>query len=126
MTRRSTGLARRAIAIAACATLAVALPAARPAPLDQSHAGFCAEAQRRLVGTTLPIENIVETDFETFKRAKPAVRPLRTHQYLLSDEDGRAQQLSCTTKTAAPMARAPSAGRPPTAPTAPAATCTAT
>lgn len=99
MTRRP-GLARRALAIASCAVLAVAVSAARPATLDQSHADFCAEAQRRLVGTTLPIENIVETGFEPFKLSKPAVRPLRTHQYLTSSEDGRALQLSCKTKTA--------------------------
>jgi hypothetical protein len=110
MTRRRNGLARRTIAIASCAALTVALSPARPATLDQSHAGFCAEVQRRLVGTALPIENVVETGFDPFKLSKPAVRPLRTHQYLASGEDGRALQLSCKTKTADHLRSAHGAG----------------
>lgn len=90
--------APNALRIAVAAAL-VATPA-QPAGLDHTHADFCAEAQRRLVGTRLPIQNVVETGFEPFKRSKPAVQPLRTHQFLERDAAGRAAQLSCKTKTA--------------------------
>lgn len=77
---------------------------AQPAPatpgLDRSHPGFCAEAQRRLTGTTLPVTNMVETAFEPFKKSKPAVQPVRTHQFLEADAAGRPLQLSCKTKSA--------------------------
>jgi hypothetical protein len=108
---------RRRRALAACvagsvAAIFVALPsvasddAAQAATtLDRSHAGFCAEVQRRLVSAQspiphLPVTNVVETGFEAFKRSKPAVRPLRTHQYLAADAAGRPMELSCKTKTA--------------------------
>lgn len=92
--------------------------AASTLTLDRTHAGFCAEVQRRLVGTTLPMTNVVETDFEAFKTSKPSVQPLRTHQYLALDEAGRPMQLSCKTKSAdhlrsvhgAAAVRAPEAG----------------
>lgn len=77
---------------------------AQPAPaapgLDRSHPGFCAEAQRRLTGTTLSATNVVETAFEPFKKSKPAVQPLRTHQFLEADAAGRPLELSCKTKSA--------------------------
>lgn len=96
-------------ALAPLATLAAALAAALPAAghaadqaigLGSSHAQFCAEAQRRLTGTTLPIVNVVETDAEAFKISKPTVQPLRTHQHLAYDAAGRPLQLSCKTKSA--------------------------
>lgn len=86
------------LAATLAATLAAGSPAA--APLDRTHPGFCAEAQRRLVGTALPIANVVETDAEAFKKSKPSLQPLRTHQYLSMDAAGRESQLSCKTKSA--------------------------
>jgi len=68
--------------------------------LDHSHEQFCAEVQRRLVDTTLTIENVIEPDFEAFKLSKPGIEPLRTHQFLERDENGVIQSISCKTKTA--------------------------
>jgi hypothetical protein len=69
-------------------------------PLSNSHSEFCSEVQRRLVDTTLPIANILEKDYEAFKLSKPAVSPLRTHQYVLRNERLDILQISCKTKTA--------------------------
>ena len=89
---------------AALLALTAAVADAQTAPsapgLDRTHDGFCAEAQRRLVGTALPVTNIVETAFEPFKKSKPAVLPVRTHQFLMADAAGRPMQLSCKTKSA--------------------------
>lgn len=89
---------------AALLALTAAVADAQTAPsapgLDRTHDGFCAEAQRRLVGTALPVTNIVETAFEPFKKSKPAVLPVRTHQFLVADAAGRPMQLSCKTKSA--------------------------
>ena len=93
----SAALSAALLAAAAIAPLAAAAPAVA---LDRTQPQSCAEAQRRLVGTTLPVTNIVEAGFEAFKRSKPAVQPLRTHQYLEADAAGRPLQLSCKTKSA--------------------------
>ncbi|MEN9527993.1 MAG: hypothetical protein RLY56_1944, partial [Pseudomonadota bacterium] len=74
--------------------------AATPMPLSNSHSEFCSEVQRRLVDTTLPISNVLEKDYEAFKLSKPAVSPLRTHQYVLRNERLDILQISCKTKTA--------------------------
>lgn len=74
--------------------------AATPMPLSNSHSEFCSEVQRRLVDTTLPISNVLEKDYEAFKLSKPAVSPLRTHQFVLRNERLDILQISCKTKTA--------------------------
>ena len=92
-----------ALALALAAPLmppAAAAPPATSALLDRTHPGFCAEVQRRLVGTTLPVANVVETDAEAFKKSKPSLQPLRTHQHLAVDHAGRESRLSCKTKSA--------------------------
>lgn len=115
-THRPLRMRRIAVPVLAlAASLAVPLAASSPASptappaaaqpataalLDRTHPGFCAEVQRRLVGTALPLTNVVETDAESFKKSKPSVAPLRTHQYLATDGAGRPMQLSCKTKSA--------------------------
>lgn len=90
-----------AAALLALASAPSATQSAPAAPgLDRTHDGFCAEAQRRLTGTALPVANLVETAFEPFKKSKPAVQPVRTHQFLVADAAGRPLQLSCKTKSA--------------------------
>lgn len=74
--------------------------AASPQSLANSHSEFCSEVQRRLVDTTLPITNVLEKDYEAFKLSKPAVSPLRTHQYVVRNERLDILQISCKTKTA--------------------------
>ena len=86
--------------LALASSMAGAQAASSTTGLDRTHDGFCAEAQRRLVGTALPIANMVETAFEPFKRSKPAVQPVRTHQFVVADAAGRPMQLSCKTKSA--------------------------
>lgn len=68
--------------------------------LTRTHADFCAEVQRLLVPSALPIDNVIEPDFEAFKRSKPAADPLTTHQYLTPADSTRPAQLSCKTKSA--------------------------
>jgi hypothetical protein len=102
---RSAAPVTAAVPIAAAMlALAPSWAGAQGAPsapgLDRTHPGFCAEAQRRLTGTTLPVSNAVEAAFEPFKRSKPAVQPIRTHQFLEADPAGRPLQLSCKTKSA--------------------------
>ena len=74
--------------------------AAPQRPLSNSHSEFCSEVQRRLVDTALPITNVLEKDYETFKLSKPAVSPVRTHQYVARNERLDILQISCKTKTA--------------------------
>jgi hypothetical protein len=88
-----------ALAALSAALLATAAGAA-PVGLERTQPQSCAEAQRRLAGTALPVSNVVETAFEAFKKSKPSVEPLRTHQYLEADPAGRPLQLSCKTKSA--------------------------
>ena len=71
-----------------------------PKGLTQSHAQFCAEVQQILVPTALTITNVIEPDFEAFKRSKPQADPLTTHQYLSVNQPRGLTQISCKTKTA--------------------------
>ena len=73
---------------------------ANPRSLASSHADFCAEVQRRLVDTPLTIRNVIEPDYEAFKKSKAAVEPLRTHQFMMRDESDGLRQISCKTKSA--------------------------
>jgi len=84
-------------------------------PLSNSHSEFCSEVQRRLVDTTLPIANVLEKDYESFKLSKPAASPLRTHQYVEQNAKLDIVQISCKTKTADQLraTHGPSAARDP-------------
>lgn len=71
-----------------------------PRGLTQSHPQFCAEVQQILVPTALAITNVIEPDFEAFKRSKPQADPLTTHQYLSVNQRRGLTRISCKTKTA--------------------------
>ena len=100
MTRSRLDLAIAAALSSSCLMLSPQSMAASQHPLSNSHAEFCSEVQRRLVDTTLPITNVLEKDYEAFKLSKPAVAPLRTHQYVVRNERLDILQISCKTKTA--------------------------
>ena len=100
MTRSRLDLAIAAALFSSCLMLSSQSMAASQHPLSNSHAEFCSEVQRRLVDTTLPITNVLEKDYEAFKLSKPAVAPLRTHQYVVRNERLDILQISCKTKTA--------------------------
>lgn len=68
--------------------------------LAHTHQDFCAVVQRMLVPNELAISNVVEPDFEAFKRSKPKVEPLTTHQFLTPARADGSRQLSCKTKSA--------------------------
>ena len=102
MTRSRTPLTL-AVAVALLSTCVMLSPrsiAAPQRPLSNSHSEFCSEVQLRLVDTTLPITNVLEKDYETFKLSKPAASPVRTHQYTVRNERLDILQISCKTKTA--------------------------
>ena len=88
------------VAALLAAVLANSEATAATLALDRSHDQFCAEVQRRLVDTPLPIENVIEPDFEAFKQSKPGIEPLRTHQFVERDAAGAIRGISCKTKTA--------------------------
>lgn len=90
----------RALHAQALDTTARANLPANARSLASTHADFCAEVQRRLVDTSLPILNVTEPDYAAFKKSKAAAEPLRTHQFLLRDESGNLLQVSCKTKSA--------------------------
>lgn len=73
---------------------------AENASLATSHPQFCAEVQRRLVDTALPLRNTLQRSKDDFTASKAIVDPLTTQQFLLVSTDGKAQELSCKTKTA--------------------------
>jgi len=73
---------------------------AADAALDRSHAGFCAEVQRLLVPTALPVGNALQRSKDSFKTSKAAVSPLGTQQFVEVAADGRPRAVSCKTKTA--------------------------
>lgn len=100
MTRSRLELAIAAALFSSCWMLSPQSMAASQHPLSNSHAEFCSEVQRRLVDTALPITNVLEKDYEAFKLSKPAVAPLRTHQYVVRNERLGILQISCKTKTA--------------------------
>ncbi|HRX91122.1 MAG TPA: hypothetical protein P5528_16905 [Steroidobacteraceae bacterium] len=63
---------------------------------------FCADRQRALTGTRMPVTNIVHTDYDAFVLSKPGVRPLETQQYIRYSDTARTQpeMISCKFKTA--------------------------
>lgn len=95
----SPSIAWFAILIASSATMAHANERVNPG-LASSHTEFCAEVQRRLVDTRLPIDNAIEPNYEAFKQSKAAVSPVRTHQFLTRTNTGEIVQISCKTKSA--------------------------
>lgn len=86
-------------------------PGSAPSPTaaaEDSLARVCAYGQMATAGLgpwgpgrpPLPIDNVVHQGMESFVAAKPQVRPLRTHQFVSRDGDGRAVQIRCKGKSA--------------------------
>lgn len=63
---------------------------------------FCAEAQRRTTGVTLPVRNVVHPDYASFVESKPGITPLETQQFSEppSATGGVSPRVSCKMKTA--------------------------
>jgi len=92
------------IRLVAAAALSLALGllprTATAAGLATTHDDFCGEVQRRLVATRLPLSNVIEPDFESFKLSKPGIEPLRTHQFVTRNASGMPVGVSCKIKSA--------------------------
>jgi len=82
------------------ATSATLSPTSPAKSLASTHDDFCGEVQRRLVATSLPLRNVIEPDFESFKLSKPGIEPLRTHQFVVRNSSGMPIGVSCKTKSA--------------------------
>ncbi len=80
------------------------LSAAEPASpaFAATNPDFCVEAQRRSAGVSVPIRNVIHTDFAAFVDSKPGVDPLETQQYVeyADAERSRPLRISCKLKTA--------------------------
>jgi hypothetical protein len=74
-----------------------------PSPaFGSTNPDFCIEAQRRSAGVSIPVRNVIHTDFEAFVESKPGVDPLETQQYVEYADGDRSKPLriSCKLKTA--------------------------
>jgi hypothetical protein len=84
--------------------LAAAVPAGRTVAAETvvTDAQFCARAQRLVAGTSVPARNVVHGDYESFKKSKPGIRPLETHQFVLLESGAgrRPLRVSCKLKSA--------------------------
>jgi len=62
---------------------------------------FCAEAQRRITGVTLPVRNVVHPDYASFVESKPGIAPLETQQFTEppTTRGGVPARVSCKFKT---------------------------
>ena len=60
---------------------------------------FCTEIQTSIMGNTIPAQNIVHSDKETFVLSKASIDPLRNEQFTELGEDNRPRMVSCKMKT---------------------------
>ncbi len=88
----------------ALASAAGPSPAALPpSPVfAATNPDFCAEVQRRSAGVSMPVRNVIHTDFAAFVDSKPGIDPLETQQYVEYADDARTrpQKISCKLKSA--------------------------
>jgi hypothetical protein len=84
--------------LAGCSTV----PAPDAAASLPSMSEFCAAVQHYMAGTSLPVINVVQTDYEAFVLSKAQVKPLETQQFAwpVSNTDTTTKMLSCKMKTA--------------------------
>jgi hypothetical protein len=79
-------------------------PAALPSPavFAATSPDFCVEVQRRSAGVSIPVRNIIHTDFAAFVDSKPGIDPLETQQYVEYADAARTQprRISCKLKSA--------------------------
>lgn len=82
-----------------CATTGSSTTAAAlPPNLDS----FCIQSQADISAAKVPAIVVLHTDYDAFVQSKPAVRPLRTEQYIWYADEARTQpkMISCKMKTA--------------------------
>jgi hypothetical protein len=62
---------------------------------------FCPDAQAQVSMTSVPVVNVVYTDFDEFVKSKPRPRPLETDQYVWYEDAARTRpkMVSCKMKT---------------------------
>lgn len=75
-----------------------AAPIAKVPPLEE----FCADVQHYMADTTLPVQNIVHKDYDSFVLSKAQIRPLQTEQFHWYEDETktRLRMISCKMKTA--------------------------
>jgi hypothetical protein len=91
-------------ALLALASASRALQAGVPSlpAFASTNPDFCVEAQRRSAGVSVPVRNVIHTDFEAFVDSKPGIDPLETQQYVeyADGERSRPRRISCKLKSA--------------------------
>lgn len=60
---------------------------------------FCTSIQTSIMGNTVPAENMVHPDYESFVLSKASVDPLRNEQFTTLGDDGLPRMVSCKMKT---------------------------
>jgi hypothetical protein len=87
--------------VALAVSLGSCMSAAPKATTSFALQNFCSEAQQLISGTTLPVENVVHIDKQAFVLSKPAVRPLRTEQFVSYMDEAQTlpKMISCKMKT---------------------------
>lgn len=60
---------------------------------------FCTEIQTAIMGNTVPADNMVHPDYESFVLSKASVDPLRNEQFTTLGPDGAPRMISCKMKT---------------------------
>jgi hypothetical protein len=91
----SSTIAALAVSLGGCASTAP------KATTNFALHNFCAEAQQLISGTKLSVENVVHIDKQAFVLSKPAVRPLRTEQFVsyMGEAQTLPKMISCKMKT---------------------------
>jgi hypothetical protein len=91
----ATGLAA-VLVVAGCASdsrpTVIGQPFVLPALND-----YCAIAQKEIAASRVPARNVLMTDWQTFSRASPSVKPLETMQYVgyADAQHTKARMISC-------------------------------
>lgn len=92
-------------ALGACSTLpgsaGSASQASAPNVRLSTNDRFCPDAQAQVSMTSVPVVNVVYTDFDAFVKSKPRPRPLETDQYVWHEDAARTRpkMVSCKMKT---------------------------
>jgi hypothetical protein len=61
---------------------------------------YCLDAQRVVTRTTVPMELVVQPDFDAFVKSKAVIEGPTIHQYNWLDTEGNVQGISCKMKSA--------------------------
>jgi hypothetical protein len=58
---------------------------------------YCSAAQKELAASRVPARNVLMTDYQSFSRASPQVKPLETMQYVAyeNSQHAKARMISC-------------------------------